>query len=88
MTEKRKRRESTAPLAPADQSLFEALRDRRKKIADELDVPPYVIFHDATLKQLAESRPTTEADMLSINGVGAVKYERYGKAFLEVIAAA
>ena len=88
VAEKRKRRDSAAALAPADQSLFEALRDRRKQIADELDVPPYVIFHDATLKQLAESRPTNETDMLRINGVGAVKFERYGKAFLDVIAAA
>jgi ATP-dependent DNA helicase RecQ len=67
--------------------LFEALRRRRKEIADELDLPPYVIFHDATLMQLAEHRPTTEAAMLGINGVGAVKLERYGKAFLEIIAA-
>jgi len=51
-------------------------------------VPPYVIFHDATLKQMAEHRPMTEAALLSINGVGAAKLARYGKAFLEVIAAA
>ena len=87
-TEKKKRRDTAATLAPADQSLFEALRERRKEIAVELDLPPYVIFHDATLRQLAEHRPATEADMLSINGVGAVKLERYGKAFLEIIAAA
>jgi ATP-dependent DNA helicase RecQ len=86
-TEKKKRRDSSTALATADQSLFEALRRRRKEIADELDLPPYVIFHDATLMQLAEHRPTTEAAMLGINGVGAVKLERYGKAFLEIIAA-
>jgi ATP-dependent DNA helicase RecQ len=86
-TEKKKRRDSAAALAPADQSLFDALRKRRKEIADQLDLPPYVIFHDATLKQLAELRPTTEAAMLSVNGIGAVKLERYGKAFLEVITA-
>jgi ATP-dependent DNA helicase RecQ len=85
-TEKKPRR-AAAALAPADQTLFEALRERRKEIADELELPPYVIFHDATLMQMAEHRPTTEAAMLSINGVGAVKLERYGKAFLEVIAA-
>jgi len=87
-TEKKPRRASAAALAPADQSLFEVLRKRRKEIADELDLPPYVIFHDAALLQMAEHRPTTEAALLSINGVGAVKLERYGKAFLEVIAAA
>jgi ATP-dependent DNA helicase RecQ len=86
-TEK-KRRDSAVVLAPADQSMFEALRKRRKEISDQLDVPPYVIFHDATLKQMAEHRPKTEADLLSINGVGAAKLERYGKAFLEIIAAA
>jgi ATP-dependent DNA helicase RecQ len=86
-TEKKKRRDSAAALAPADQSLFEALRKRRKEIADQLDLPPYVIFHDATLMQMAEVRPTTESAMLDINGIGAVKLERYGKAFLEIIAA-
>mgnify|MGYP006273366089 FL=1 len=86
-TEKKPRRDAAADLAPADQSLFEALRQRRKEIADRLDLPPYVIFHDATLQQMAEHRPTTETDLLSINGVGAAKLERYGEAFLEVIAA-
>ncbi|NBC22160.1 MAG: DNA helicase RecQ, partial [Gammaproteobacteria bacterium] len=86
-TEKKPRRDTAADLAPADQSLFEALRQRRKEIADRLDLPPYVIFHDATLQQMAEHRPQTEADLLSINGVGAAKLERYGEAFLEVIAA-
>ena len=84
-TEKKKRRDTATALAPADQALFEALRQRRKEIADRLDLPPYVIFHDATLAQMAEHRPTTEADLLSINGVGAAKLERYGEAFLEVI---
>ena len=87
-TEKKKRRASAAALGPADQSLFEALRKRRKEIADQNDLPPYVIFHDATLMQMAEHRPTTEAELLSINGVGESKLERYGKAFLEIIAAA
>ena len=87
-TEKKKRRDTAASLATADQPLFEALRERRKAIADSLDVPPYVIFHDATLRQMAEFRPQTEAELLGINGVGEAKLERYGRAFLEVIAAA
>ena len=87
-TAKKKRRDTTVVLAPADQSLFEALRKRRKEIADQLDLPPYVIFHDATLQQMAEHRPRSEADLLSINGVGEAKLERYGSEFLEVIAAA
>ena len=86
-TSRKKRRDTAAPLATADQSLFEALRERRKQIADRLDLPPYVIFHDATLRQMAEVRPKTEVDLLSINGVGEAKLERYGHEFLEVIAA-
>ena len=87
-TSKKKRRDTAVTLEAADQSLFEALRQRRKEIADGLDLPPYVIFHDATLKQMAEFRPKTEAELLNINGVGEAKLERYGRAFLEVIAAA
>jgi ATP-dependent DNA helicase RecQ len=86
-TEK-KRRDTVVSLAESDQPLFEALRQRRKEIADHLDLPPYVIFHDATLRQMAEYRPKTEADLLTISGVGEAKLERYGSAFLEVIAAA
>jgi len=83
----RKRHAAIETLAPADQSLFEALRERRKELADSHDLPPYVIFHDATLRQMAEHRPANEADLLGISGVGEVKLARYGKAFLEVIAA-
>ncbi|MEJ2385536.1 MAG: DNA helicase RecQ, partial [Xanthomonadales bacterium] len=86
-TEKKKRRDTATTLASGDQPLFEALRKRRKEIADRLDLPPYVIFHDATLRQMAEHRPATEADLLSINGVGEAKLARYGSEFLEVIVA-
>ncbi len=86
--ERAKRKASVTTLAPADQSLFEALRQRRKELADRLDLPPYVIFHDATLEQMAAHRPATEDELLSINGVGEAKLARYGAAFLEVIAAA
>jgi ATP-dependent DNA helicase RecQ len=81
-------RGSAPILAPADQSLFEALRQRRKEIADRLELPPYVIFHDATLKQMAEHRPMTEVELLNVSGVGETKLKRYGEAFLEVIGAA
>ena len=84
-TAKKPRRDTAAFLSPADQSLFEALRQRRKEIADRLDLPPYVVFHDATLQQMAEHRPQSEADLLSINGVGEAKLERYGSEFLDVI---
>jgi len=66
--------------------VFEALRSLRKKMAEEKGVPPYVIFGDASLVEMSQSRPASEAEFLGINGVGQVKLERYGAAFLEVIA--
>lgn len=87
-TAKKKRRDTAAALASADQPLFEALRMHRKAIAEKLGLPPYVIFHDATLRQMAEHRPKNEMELLSISGVGETKLERYGSEFLKVIAAA
>ena len=72
-------------LAASDQALFEALRQRRLSIAQEQDVPAYVIFHDATLMDMASSRPLDAAQLLAINGVGRRKLEQYGAAFLDVI---
>ena len=74
-----------ADVAEEDQGLFEALRDCRKQLADENSVPPYVIFHDATLKQMAADKPTTDEGLMEISGVGQTKLERYGADFLEVI---
>ena len=71
-----------------DQDLWEALRRLRKSLATEHNVPPYVIFHDATLKQMAADRPESPDALLNISGVGQAKLERYGDAFLEVVAAA
>ena len=68
-----------------DQSLWNALRACRKRLADEHGVPPYVIFHDATLREMLEFRPTTASQLLSITGVGQSKLERFGDEFLEVI---
>ncbi|HOY21546.1 MAG TPA: DNA helicase RecQ [Cellvibrio sp.] len=68
-----------------DQSLWNALRSCRKRLAEEHGVPPYVIFHDATLREMLEFRPTTESELLSITGVGQSKLERFGDEFLEVI---
>jgi len=72
-------------LAPEDEPLFEALRARRLELAHEQGVPPYVIFHDRTLKALAEHRPLGLSEMLGISGVGQTKLDRYGEDFLEVI---
>jgi ATP-dependent DNA helicase RecQ len=65
--------------------LFEALRALRKELADAQGVPPYVIFGDATLVQMSQDRPATRQALLDITGVGQVKLERYGDAFLEAI---
>ncbi len=78
------KRKSTT-VADADQGLFDALRDCRKRIATENNVPPYVIFHDATLMQMAADKPASDEAMLAISGVGQTKLERYGAEFLRVI---
>jgi len=64
---------------------FETLRELRKSIADEAGVPPYIVFSDKTLKEMAGALPQDEVSFLDINGVGQVKLERYGKQFLEQI---
>jgi ATP-dependent DNA helicase RecQ len=66
----------------ATTALFERLRALRKRLASEAGVPPYVIFHDRTLAEMARRRPTSEAALLGISGVGQAKLERYGEAFL------
>ncbi len=71
---------------PVDEALFEALRALRKQLADEQNVPAYVVFSDATLAEMAARRPATYAELLEVNGVGQAKLERYGDAFLEAIA--
>jgi len=66
--------------------LFDALREERLRIAKSQGVPPYVIFHDATLKAMALAEPTHPHDMLNLPGVGQGKLDRYGEAFLAVVA--
>lgn len=68
-----------------DVPLWNALRSCRKRLAEEFGVPPYVVFHDATLKEMVQQRPMTARTMLKISGVGDSKMERFGDAFLEVI---
>jgi ATP-dependent DNA helicase RecQ len=65
--------------------LFEALRARRLELAREQGVPPYVIFHDSTLREMAQARPRDADDLAGISGIGAKKLERYGADFLAVI---
>jgi ATP-dependent DNA helicase RecQ len=72
-------------LEPGALDLFEELRVLRKRLADERGVPAYVVFSDATLREMAGLRPATDADLLAISGVGAKKLETYGADFLDVI---
>lgn len=69
---------------PAD-PLFDALRDLRRQLAKDQGVPPYVIFHDATLREMVEAKPASLRALGEVSGVGARKLETYGEAFLAVI---
>ena len=84
--EKVKKKPAVAMELDADDlRLFESLRILRKQLAEESGVPPYVIFGDAALVEMSRMRPRDEIEFLGINGVGQVKLERHGNAFLEVI---
>jgi len=80
-----RQRQSDQVMLPEDRRLFEALRACRKKLAEQFDVPPYVIFHDATLMDMVQLRPLTTQQLLSVNGVGQGKLAKYGQAFLRII---
>ena len=77
---------TSTKVAPQNDSLFQALRELRLKLAATAKLPPYVVAQDRTLKELAEKRPATEAELHGIMGLGASKIARYGKAFLATIA--
>ncbi|RZB31973.1 MAG: ATP-dependent DNA helicase RecQ [Desulfobacteraceae bacterium Eth-SRB1] len=68
-----------------DRDLFDILRKKRKEIADAANVPPYVIFSDKTLIEMAAFFPQTKERLLEIHGIGQVKLEKYGSIFLEII---
>ncbi|MED4569055.1 DNA helicase RecQ [Brevibacillus agri] len=77
---------SLRPAALAeDDELFEQLRALRKEISQREGVPPYVIFHDSTLKEMSSLCPTDKQAMLKIKGVGEAKFEKYGQLFLECL---
>jgi ATP-dependent DNA helicase RecQ len=71
--------------APAANTLFEALRTWRMEIAKAQAVPPYVIFHDTVLRDIAAVRPANLAELAEIKGVGASKLDRYGVAVLALV---
>ena len=78
-------RRAGRPDNPIGNPLFEALRAKRRALAEKVGVPPYVIFHDATLREMALTRPADIRALGRISGVGARKLEAYGAEFLSVI---
>ena len=68
-----------------DEKLFEMLKALRKKVAKEKDLPPYVIFQDPSLEEMATTYPTTKEELASVNGVGMGKVNKFGKEFLDLI---
>jgi ATP-dependent DNA helicase RecQ len=82
---RKRARETMAELAPSDRPLFEALRAWRGQEAKTQHVPPYVIFHDRTLAEIASAKPGSRAALAALNGVGEAKLAHYGEAVLEVV---
>jgi ATP-dependent DNA helicase RecQ len=76
---------ATGSLAPGEEGLWQRLRARRLELAREQGVPPYVIFHDATLIEMARRRPQSLAALAQIPGVGRSKLERYGEVFMAIL---
>ena len=72
-------------ISPEDQELWDELRECRKYLAEEHNVPPYLIFHDATLKEMLDIMPMSRSELLTITGVGESKLEKYGADFVEII---
>ncbi|MFB4203421.1 DNA helicase RecQ [Arhodomonas sp. KWT2] len=81
-------RGSSAQIQPADRERWDALRQCRREIAEAEGVPPYVVFHDATLMEMLWQRPGTLEELAGVSGVGRHKLEKYGEAFLQALARA
>ncbi len=88
LTRERARPQVKALVSDEDAPLLSALKAKRRALAEAQRVPPYVIFADRTLIEMAERRPASLDEMAGISGIGATKLERYGAAFLEVVAGA
>ena len=78
-------RRADATPNPIGDPLFEALRALRKEVAEKAQVPPYVVFHDSTLREMTSARPETLAQLGRLPGIGAKKLEAYGEQFLRAI---
>ena len=83
----RKRRQAVVSTSPEDAALFDALRARRLELARAEGMPPYVVASDRTLRELAEVRPRSIAQLQEIYGIGPAKAARYGAALLAVLQA-
>ncbi|WP_168845861.1 DNA helicase RecQ [Sphingomonas sp. S2M10] len=83
--ERRRRGAKGSVPNPVGNPLFEALRAKRREIAQETGLPPYVIFHDSVLRDMAMVRPSSLAEMGQLSGVGARKLDAYGQDFLNVL---
>lgn len=84
-TKPKKAAKTPQDFGPYDPDLFAELRALRKQLAEQQEVPPYIIFNDKTLTQMAALCPRTPEELLAVDGVGQHKLERYGAAFLECI---
>ena len=82
-----KKAKNKTSLRSVDVALFEQLREHRLEIAEELGVPPYIVFHDSTLEEMAKTRPESLDRMQYISGVGEQKLKKFGASFLDVIQA-
>ena len=76
------------PAPPSDDGLFAQLADLRRQLASEQGVPPYVVFHDKTLREMADRLPADLPSLGAISGIGQAKLDKYGPQFLAVIQAA
>ncbi|HKU93113.1 MAG TPA: DNA helicase RecQ [Sphingomicrobium sp.] len=83
----RRRQRRDRQTGPAD-PLFEALREARRALAADAGVPPYVVFHDSTLREIAAARPRSLGELARVNGVGEAKLARYGDAMLAAVESA
>jgi ATP-dependent DNA helicase RecQ len=72
-------------LAPDDATLFSALKETRLALSKAQKVPPYIICHDKTLREIATIKPTSEAELMQISGMGARKINKYGAEFIQTV---
>jgi ATP-dependent DNA helicase RecQ len=82
---RRPKRAATAGAGPHNEELFDQLRRVRKELASQQNLPPYIIFNDRTLQEMARFQPVTAEQLLLITGVGETRLARYGRPFMEAI---